>query len=172
LPYSGTANAAAGYTDVMNGTYVKNILFALLLIVAFAGAYALYRYIDAAALTSEYVLATFDPAGYKPAVCEGVQGGFGGGAFGRAYIYEGMERADYIYAESNVQYSVHYIVDRAGIRYQWNDGSSAGGRAPDSSVVWQSRDVTFFSLTCSPWWFPDASIFTLPDDVTFQDVTS
>ena len=156
----------------MNATYIKNILFVMLLIVIFGGAYAVYRYNDAAGVASEYVLSTFDPAGYKAAVCTGVQGGFEGGAYGRAYIYDGMERSDYIYAESNSQHSVHYIVDRSGMRYQWNEGSDDGGRAPNHSAAWNATRVTFFSVTCTPWWFPDASIFTVPDDVTFRDITS
>jgi len=156
----------------MNGIYVKNILFIIVLVIAFGGAYALYRYNDAAAVTSEYVLPAFDPAGFKPAVCTGAQGGFEGGAYGRAYIYDGMERADYTYMESNEQQRVHYIVDRSGMRYQWNDGSSDGGRAPAHSEAWQGSRVTFFSVTCAPWWFPDASVFTVPDDVTFSDISS
>lgn len=154
----------------MYWSYLKTISFVLILVIIFGGGYLWFRNSDARALAAAYRngYTNFHPAKYKAAVCTGFEGGFEGAAVGKTYFYQGMERTDYTYFQSNIRHGVHYFVDKAGERFQWNDGSDVGGRAPATSDAWKAGGVTSSSLNCVPWWSPDPSMFTLPDGVIFK----
>lgn len=99
------------------------------------------------------------------------------GASGSVYVSGGKMRGDFQTTNQGKTFSGHMIID-SGYTYIWSDALSRGMKMAMSDVQptgtatnSQSMDVNqTVSYSCKPW-IPDASVFTLPANVTFTTFT-
>ncbi len=167
LQYSGTAGAAARYTEVMS-SQLKTTVSILVLGVIFGGGYLAFRTYQ----SSSGVLDRYMHAQQKapPTQCLFPGGGSFQVTVQDLIIYmDGQNmRADWTQFEAGRSMKIHAISNDNGMHYYaWGDEETNPMLVPKEQFVEIGGTSSEKEKECGPWWSPDASMFVVPDNLTF-----
>ncbi len=104
-----------------------------------------------------------DPAAFakaQPATCTFSGGSFDGSLSGTEYVANGNFRADYSGYVQGQLYSYHLIVHQDGSYGYWSDQENA------PIVIVNANGEN--GAHCSPWWWPNGSVFVIPEGVQIR----
>ena len=163
---------------------LKNLLLIIVLaVVGFVG-YICYRYYEASKFENIAITTGRYPpgTGFPPIICSYGAKGFSGISEEHAYFSDGKTRFDATVLAYDQTVIGHSIALNSQEEYDWTDASLKGtkGTVAEMEAAALARPAgthfadleTAVNLSCSPWWFPDDSLFQIPSDITFTPITS
>jgi hypothetical protein len=153
----------SGYNELMAGKVLITLALAAALIAA-SGYYIIQRENTAASLTGITSLTQIQ--GASATECTFPDGAYGTGANGAMYIYNNEIRVDIEYLFiPNFSGNLQAVIGTDGTRLIDPSSVQAGGTVNAATIL--NTVITQAPWKCSPWWFPDASLFNIPGAVSF-----
>ncbi|OHB19814.1 MAG: hypothetical protein A2854_04170 [Parcubacteria group bacterium RIFCSPHIGHO2_01_FULL_56_18] len=166
---------------------MRNTVGTLILLLILAGGYIFLRYRDADKFQIDYVnlqkrahTNISEVNNRFPVICWLRSSGFDGYAEGRIYAVQGKILNELRLEERNGVFADPFLIDLQQKKvYKWSNETKQGYVVGLDELVELERkgmEVDSFSSLrrgdCSPWWFPDHSLFTVPSDVNFVPLSS
>ena len=151
----------------MYWTYLKTFVFILILILLAGGGYVFYRF---NASSSSNVADYFNNGSPVTAARCTFTGSSFSAAINGVLFFDGLKlRAEWQQAVQGVLRKAHAVSLDGRMFYTWNDENDV---AFTTTVEEFLNDFIFFGIItksdCEPWWFPDGSIFSIPDEFIFR----
>ncbi len=146
-------------------TNIKIFMIIIVMIPIVIGGYVGMRYMQASAF-KELTLATM--RGLPSLYCERIQAGFEGAVKISVYVHNDKVRIIYGGVDSGynmgMPYSANVLLLADGTGYKWDQANGIKG---DFTSIIDSPTGKVSLGTCSPWLFPDESLFDLPPGYKF-----
>ena len=150
----------------------------LIMFVAVGVGYIGYRYWGAQEAKKINLL--YSTKHIPPVQCSMATVSFTGPTQQKAYIANGMFRMDSKDYKDGMWIITHTLVDVDRNFYIWGESGTGvhlppigpSTKVPDSVLPIDVTNPVSISLTCSPWWNPDRSVFEVPyDSVNFTTIS-
>lgn len=89
---------------------------------------------------------------------------------GTVYAASGKIRTDFTMSGPNGNLQMHFLID-SYTGYLWNNLNTNGVKFPVTEINPNDNLISYINLHCNPWT-PSMSVFDLPPDISFTEVTS
>ncbi len=146
----------------------QNTLLIIVLAALGVSGYLWYRYASIADMQTPAGVSFVDFAKQKPPFkCSASTSNFSGAYGETMYSDGGLLRQDYETSQGSGVVLFHRVVDSSGTAYEWQDGASTGITYA-ASEEFTPGTAPFSASHCTPWLFPDSSLFAVPESIDFQ----
>lgn len=149
-------------------TNAKALLTFLVTLGMFGAIYVVYRYYESRSVWNDY----FSGKSVSPTLCMIAESGFEAAQQAVVYFKDtsvSMTAHQRIRGEKQIR---HIVSTDTKTFYLWDDAHAQGLKGTRREI-WSEPDFNTLgvSLSCTPWWSTDDSVFELPTLLRFEPVT-